>query len=960
MKEVDERSNIQEESIEEIKTGLPKVELPSDDVLKNSVYNPTAYVDVYATSFTDTKQTDEIQESELYKNLVISNTEGDFAHAYGEPDEDYDVSAVGDDVPRFGAIGMKIITVRDKGAHEQFKQDLREMADEIHEQYDKRLSSKDSELQYIDALYSQIEEKRAPLDEAIRDREDFIKEANEAIAQEKVRAKEALEAVQKEDERVKEEIKTLEERLKDLPQAESDSFEYNPFSTSGNRRQTEMGLTLAKENEAKIQKQLADAQAMVERAERRTVENYKSGNITLDTLNEKVAEQEERFAPFQAQFDHDAVHDNFEQYKDKTVAVMDAMQSKRLRRSADGFSEAYLLKICPFDLGINAFGPCMNLSDSPRSMVSKVAEATRLGYPIYDALLQTDAATDTIVDYTKDKEAGKLNPDKEKNYRRKMYDHVSQIERCLDIMYDTSLDPVKNENLRKRGITDPLNEPFHIHKYSPRGSMVLYTAAQAYKTGIENNWDLEDCRALSAFNFAMNVAKRGVEYQSNVSLAGYEKYKEPKYKDDDHKAWMDDMEAIWNKVKKTPLQNAEMRKDILEEMNSCIEKGHSKGYLDNATASAYSMHMQSTGERSILIEEGKEKAVADPISNLSISARGRQMLKQHDEAIKINEQPKKRENTRPEENEEISFEAEKDLNTAFTTEDRNEYLKNVGMSEEDIRNIVTYDYGDTEPESSHDWQYAQAVEKFTAKRSKVFLGRESDEHKNLRVALEEMNELRHKPGGLKKTEDLAEYFERLDEVRYRSAIYIKEKSGANTPAGIERLEGAKEIEQFAKDEMQDALDMLNDRFGEKGRYIYMRERIAKEKSEKAQEQLLKLCDDGMPQTKEAKQKASDLAADIIAGNFAASNVNASKNGFNSMGRLALKNDIMKSKEFKAAMEGYYKKPDMDAATFVNELKNGKAMSRINKIHKKFQEKEKERLRKLNEAATEKKEPSKKK
>ena len=228
--------------------------------------------------------------------------------------------------------------------------------------------------------------------------------------------------------------------------------------------------------------------------------------------------------------------------------------------------------------------------------------------------------------------------------------------------------------------------------------------------------------------------------------------------------------------------------------------------------------------------------------------------------------------------------------------------------------------------------------KFASKRSIIFLGRESKEHKDLRIAVEELEdlELKKKNPLLKEQYSDEKYLAKLDEIIYRSRIYQKEKAGADTSAGKKRLEGAKKYEAFAKQARKAIIDRKNAEKPDNEKELTLKElRInnAVAAANKAGEEMGKM--NSIP-AGAGKRQFIEYAADILVGKFASSNSEPLQEGFLIKGANVLKKELLASKEFNRMISSYVRErkaiPDI-----VQELSSEAGMNKLRSMSEKIRQ-----------------------
>ena len=125
--------------------------------------------------------------------------------------------------------------------------------------------------------------------------------------------------------------------------------------------------------------------------------------------------------------------------------------------------------------------------------------------------------------------------------------------------------------------------------------------------------------------------------------------------------------------------------------------------------------------------------------------------------------------------------------------------------------------------------------------------------------------------------------------------------------------------------------------------------VAKVQGTKAEKKISELMSGENPLEDKTKEQIREHAATIMAAAVSNSSVEASRNGFQTMGMNAVKKSILKNKEFASVMQDYFKKPGMTAEKMIGELKNGKAIQKMTKLRKNLDINDKD-IQKLAEAS----------
>lgn len=915
---------------------LPEfVEVP-DDVLKASYFNPQAYVDPIITSMaTGEEQTAEINRPP-YTDMNATDPESVAGRLYIPRGEEEPLHIT--DYAQVGGLGNRhIYRMANPKMLNELRQVFRKNADRCDEISTQRLDSKEELLQYGNDLMHQLDLEEQKLNEAKKAKEDFVKspvgevERVEVTRMQMVRATEALEKIQKKHDTLAEKVQKLTEELKDLPDAEM-PLVYNPFNPGVNKKQKEISLDTSKKELEEAETELAKAKEEAEKAKENSQKAQKDYDDRIAELDAQIANFQKRYDVMKEQIEQDVTPEGYEKIKTKTMNLLKAAGPNRIRRAADGYSPDYMSTKTPFIYGSQAFGPVLDLSRE-KSITAKVALCSRNDFPLYDAVIVEDAVEQTLVDYWKEKDGTKapLNPQKEERYRRRLYDQVSQLDGYLTEIYKTLDDPEKNRQLWDMQISDKGNEPWHMHQDSVRGSLGLKSATEAYMTGLEHNWHIDDLGVLANFNFIRRNERNRTLHSQATNQKNLDKYEKPKYKDAGHEKWLNEMDQLWEKVQSTPVTSAEQRKELLEEVHRKIRQGYIKDYVNPVDAKGFHQTYAACRKRDLLIERGLEPAYVET-KNLTMSDKGKERL---------NEIKEFREG-------DLKLGSDKALGRKSDTLE-NDALESRATVEEKAgpsKRSTVQSGGET---VQTDWEFEKTFEKFNTKRSKIFLGRESTEHENLRAAAEKMRDVRAKIGYPMKPEKLPEYLNVLDEVAYRSSQYQKSHANPNTPAGKDRLKGAVEFESMAKEELLRVKNAMNKSLGTNHDLSTLRTMVAKVQGTKAEEKISELMSGENPLEDKTKEQIREHAATIMAAAVSNSSVEASRNGFQTMGMNAVKKSILKNKEFASVMQDYFIKPGMTAKKMIGELKNGKAIQKMTKLRKNLDINDKD-IQKLAEAS----------
>lgn len=193
-------------------------------------------------------------------------------------------------------------------------------------------------------------------------------------------------------------------------------------------------------------------------------------------------------------------------------------------------------------------------------------------------------------------------------------------------------------------------------------------------------------------------------------------------------------------------------------------------------------------------------------------------------------------------------------------------------------------------------------------------------------------------------EQLVDYFNALDEAIADSRFYQGEKKKKpSTEGGKDRLKGAKEIEELARLERNTIIKSFNhnrelenkERFKAESLEEF-RVKAAKYTQDSGKVELLKL--NNIPTDKKGKERLVDSAAKVLVYKFATSENESIKKAFHNIGINKLKEQIKKSSEFKRIMIEYIGTPGMTGEKLFEKLNGNDAISRMNEIRQKYEQK----------------------
>ena len=283
-----------------------------------------------------------------------------------------------------------------------------------------------------------------------------------------------------------------------------------------------------------------------------------------------------------------------------------AFSISKMKRALRGFPNTYISSRTPLGAGIDSINSEV-IGDTTDNALEGKINRWRDKYPVHDLAIEGENQLCTLADYWADKEQNKMTPEKEQLYRKTLYSQTLRMLNMINAMDKTVIDPELNTELVQQGITN--SNPICLHSYAPRGMTTLSSALDAYKAGLENGWHIDDIGVLAAFNRCLEGEKKSVNYVIDNNTEKLEKRKVPAYKSEDHKAFLDNMEKFYDKLKNNRLTGKGMRNTVMKQMYAMVKEGKDRGFISNEYASNYFGDVfASVSKRNALIEQSKEPA----------------------------------------------------------------------------------------------------------------------------------------------------------------------------------------------------------------------------------------------------------------------------------------------------------------------------------------------------------------
>lgn len=306
-----------------------------------------------------------------------------------------------------------------------------------------------------------------------------------------------------------------------------------------------------------------------------------------------------------------------EYYKDDEIgkeikAFIKARISDRLRRNANGRSNLVLVNKTPLGNGINCVTDAVwveHENDFLRNNIKKWQDR----FPVFKLAVEGERQLQTLADYydEKEKAGGTLSPEKEKEYRQKLYDQTVMMLPMMNKVFASVENKKIHDELQKDKVI--MDDQFCIHPAAQRGAKTLCASLNAYKTGLENGWALDDIPMMAAFNLIVLGMDVKVTVGLTLKLDGYEKKKPIAYASEQEKEYFDKMRKLSEEMKTKAIKSAKDRDYFINKMISLIDEGIENRMLfsDGKTMQEvrYFKQLQNRQlERSINIGMGREPA----------------------------------------------------------------------------------------------------------------------------------------------------------------------------------------------------------------------------------------------------------------------------------------------------------------------------------------------------------------
>jgi hypothetical protein len=560
---------------------------------------------------------------------------------------------------------------------------------------------------------------------------------------------------------------------------------------------------------------------------------------------------------------------NQDEVNQTTKEFLKSCSSKPLYRAQKGYNSYYVGYKNPLGTGNTSLLACFvtNIEDDK---LQKNIKKYQSKFPAHQMIIDSENQLQTLADYweEKDKAKGKLKPEREKEYRQKLYDQTL----IISAEYSKSMKFLeKKENcvaLHNDEVIDKKNDPWHLHPKAARGTKPFLSGLTAMKTGLENGWAIDDIGMLAAFYGIICGEKIKASCNGGITFDEFKEYPEPNYGSKEKKEYIEKLEKHWKKIEETKLSSIKDRQKLLDDADELIREGIKEKYLTEVQNGK----VVPNGYTQYYIQTYKQR----PVRDLEIS-------KGNDPGFYAG-----KDNVITDNRTRINLFAA-DLNaprTDFRFSDENEEHKNIRIAVEKLQGF---------------------------KEKKPAPKDDADKDVILQHAAEYLGKL-----------DAVQYYSKI----YRD---IK-KNKANTLAGKKRLNGAVEASKYAIVEKQELMDHLKELGVIRADETLegFRRKVALQKMSNAYNEIANMQE--MPGTPAEKKALMDKTADIMVARMIGSAESSGFKAVNSMGTEILKNQILNDKTFKKMVNDCLKDNTMTPQKFANEMMNDGAINRLKTIN----------------------------
>ena len=606
-----------------------------------------------------------------------------------------------------------------------------------------------------------------------------------------------------------------------------------------------------------------------------------------------------------------------EEISEEYAEVYKAITTDRINRTLEGYSDDYISSKTPLGSVNSAIDACSTGKFNKES--DEMMKRWNKKFPLWSYYKNGEKQLRTLTEYWKEKEKnkGELSAEIEDKYRKQLYETTVKMVNYQQKMMSCVTDPDINKQLVDDNVFDKNNNPYHIHGYSARGITATYKTHETYKACLENGWAIDDIALVAAFSTYLSYTESCVmSKRSALSLKDAKFWDEPKFNNDPENKKLNHYKkavALYEKIKISKLKNSIDRENFINEMSDIINEAREKNlyFSDGAnnTSSVFGYFDQVKKDvdfRTKLIDAGLENATFN--TDFTKSERD----------IKFTDAVNK-------------------LNVPRTRNRESDEHKNLREAVEGLQNLLESKISFEKDE--------KAKKKVLINQAKEKAEKDPNNFKELtKEQIDKISIFNSKDAAMNFADS---YLAKLDEVVYKSRLYQKEKAGTSSPVGLDRLNGAKEVEAFAKMERNRLLkQFIKQGFLQKTADLHtFRVNLAVHNMEKAYEGIMSK--DEMPKTKAGKENFNSMVADIYVSKMAS--MPSNRPLIDVMGNTLLKEEIMKDKDFKKMMDDYYKDKTMTPAKLLDSVISSNKLLEMKNLNKTVKEEAKFRNDKAKEA-----------
>ena len=312
----------------------------------------------------------------------------------------------------------------------------------------------------------------------------------------------------------------------------------------------------------------------------------------------------------------------------KEKELLKTLYIDRIDNTIKGYPDTYIMYKTPLGGLFSATASVLKTSLADNKLDKQIKKWDDT-FPIYTLANKGSKLNDALIEYYEEKKKsdGILSPEKEQEFRLKIYDRVVSTA----ITYDKTMSAVENpkisDEIKKDGLMG--EDPMHIHPLAGRGTTAIAASLDAYKRGLENGWDLEDLPTLAAFKIIADSITRSAVGNEAMSIDKYQTFDPPKWASEETKQLVTNMNNLYEEILSKPLVYQGQRKKYLNEMDKMIKDGIDQKLFkivngdkifeidnDRTILTYYEQTKKNREFRDIIVEHKKGAAVQPKIDEI--------------------------------------------------------------------------------------------------------------------------------------------------------------------------------------------------------------------------------------------------------------------------------------------------------------------------------------------------------